>query len=347
MEELLNLIETLRSNGFDYTSYSPEYNPMEYFVDHVSTKEIVHSRIIADLLDSTVPHKLNDSVLQSFLTSFCPAQFAYNTAMCNVKITTERPVASNRRIDICIEWSDRSKAIIIENKLNGACYQPSQLTAYYESMKNEGYGAVYIVCIHKSKGLNDHNIPYADRVLYPIDIAECIEKAKQPLPFAAQSYVTLLKNMAKNYTTMQNANKLLELDDKTLNEIYQLTMAYNDIPRAKSELIENVLRDDYPNITFNLKSGTYLQIWNEDDYKRHGCWVTVCVYRDRYGLFLTATKGDNRANGYIEKAGYTYQESEEGCDWYYHKDDDKRFFKNAELDEVIANVKALLNILAK
>lgn len=347
MENLLNLIEALRSNGFDYNSYSPEYNPMEYFVDYVSTKEIVHSRIIADLLDPTVPHGLGDNVLQSFLASFCPEQFAHTTAMCNIKVTTERLVASNRRIDICIEWSDRSKAVIIENKLNGACYQPDQLADYHKSMKDEGYGEVYIVCIHKNKGLNDHNIPYADSVLYPSDMAECIEKAKRPLPFAVQSYVTLLKNMAKNNIIMQNANKLLELDEKTLDEIYQLTMAYNDIPRAKSELIENALKSDYPDITFNLKSGTYLQIWNEDDYKRHGCWVTVCVYRDRYGVFLTTSQGDSRANGYIEAAGYTCQESEEGYDWYYHNDKTKRFFKNAELDEVINSVKALLNILAR
>lgn len=347
MEDLLNLIETLRSNGFDYNSYNPEYNPMEYFVDYVSTKEIVHSRIIAELLDSTVPHGLGDKVLQSFLTSFCPEQFASTTAFCNVKVTTERPAGSKRRIDICIEWSDRSKAVIIENKLNGACYQPDQLSDYYKSMKNEGYGEVYIVCIHRHKGLNDHNIPYADRVLYPIDIAECIEKAELPLPFAVQSYATLLKNMAKNNVIMQNANKLLELDEKTLDEIYQLTVAYNKIPSAKSELIKNTLRGDYPDISFSLKSDTYLQIWNEDDYRRHGCWVTVCVYRGSYGLFLTTLKGDNRANGYIEDAGYTYQESEDGYDWYYHRDDGRRFFKNAELDEVIAGVKVLLNILAK
>ena len=210
----------------------------------------------------------------------------------------------------------------------------------------ENHDVVRIMTIHKSKGLNDHNIPYADRVLYPIDIAECIEKAKQPLPFAVQSYVTLLKNMAKNNVIMQNATKLLELDDKTLNEIYQLTVAYNDIPNAKRELIENALKGEYQGITFDLKGDTYLQIWNEDDYKRHGCWVTVCVYRDRYGVFLTTTKGDSRANEYIEAAGYTHQESEGRYDWYYHKDATKRFFKNAELNEVINNVKALLNILA-
>lgn len=349
MEDLLNLIEALRSNGFDYDSYSPEYNPMEYFVDYVSPKEIVHSRIIAELLNPTVPHQLGDKVLQSFLTSFCPEQFA-NTAFDNVTVTTERPVATatqKRKIDICIEWSDHTKAVIIENKLNGACYQSNQLEDYYRSLKTEGYGEVYVVCIHKSKGLNDHNIPYANRVLYPIDIAECIEKAKQPLPFAVQSYVTLLKNMAKNNVIMQNATKLLELDDKTLNEIYQLAVAYNDIPRAKSELIENVIRGEYSNIVFNLKDGVYLQIWNEDDYKRHGCWVTVCVYRDRYGVFLTTTKGDSRANEYIEAAEYTHQESEGRYDWYYHKDATKRFFKNAELNEVINNVKALLNILAR
>lgn len=350
MEELLNLIETLRSNGFDYDSSSPEYNPMEYFVDYVSTKEIVHSRIIAELLDPTVPHELGDRVLQSFLTMFCPAQFANSTALCNVTVTRERHIVTSgqrrRSIDVCVEWADRSKAIVIENKLNGAYYQPNQLEDYYRSMKAEGYGDVYVVCIHRHEGWNDQNIPYADRVLYPLDMAECIETAKRPLPFAVQSYVTLLKNMAKNNIIMQNANKLLELDEKTLNEIYQLTEAYNDIPRAKSRLIEDALRGQYPDLTFDLKDGIYLQIWNEADYKRHGCWVTVCVYRDRYGLFLTTLKDDNRANEHIVKAGYTYQMAESRYDWYYSKDDGKRFFKNAELNDVIDGVRVLLNILA-
>lgn len=58
--------------------------------------------------------------------------------MKNVQITTERYIPSNRRkIDIFIEWGNKSDAIIIENKLNEAQYQPNQLEDYYNSIKSK------------------------------------------------------------------------------------------------------------------------------------------------------------------------------------------------------------------
>jgi len=49
MKELLDgIISSLKKNGFDFNMESKlsSYNPLEYFVEQVSTKEIRHSQIL-------------------------------------------------------------------------------------------------------------------------------------------------------------------------------------------------------------------------------------------------------------------------------------------------------------
>lgn len=344
-------LERLRSGGFDYSAGVPEYNPMEGFVEYVSSKEIVHSRILADLLDPQGRHRQGDCFLKSFVSMFCPCRFTTRPTD-KVKVHTEYYLTeTGRRIDILILWADKSQAIIIENKINGAAYQPHQLEDYRKCIKGKGYKDVYVICIHKSKGLNDEN-PAADKILYPADMAECLEEASSSLPSSLQAYVTLLKNMAKNTIMMQNAQKLLTLESKSLEEVHALAEAYNYIPQAKSELIKDALKKEYSEeefttLEFSLKQDCYLQIWRGTDYQRNGCWITVCVWRDSYGLFLTTYDKEERAKACIASARYEkYGNTEDGYLWYVNPD--KHFFQNSELKEVVEGVKCLLDdVLSK
>ena len=121
MKNIMEILDKLRFKGFDYSTVCVEYNPMETFVEYVSTKEIVHSRIIAELLNPNGSHHLGSRFLESFLAYFYPKYEDFD--MKNVQITTERYIPSNRRkIDIFIEWGNKSDAIIIENKLDEAQY---------------------------------------------------------------------------------------------------------------------------------------------------------------------------------------------------------------------------------
>lgn len=63
------IILDLQANGFDFNRKTKlaSYNPLEYFVEQVSSKEIRHSQIIADLLDVNGPHQYRDLFLDSFL----------------------------------------------------------------------------------------------------------------------------------------------------------------------------------------------------------------------------------------------------------------------------------------
>ena len=52
MKQSLKILKAkLKNAGFRFEASTSVYNPMERFADYVSTKEIVHSKIIADLLN--------------------------------------------------------------------------------------------------------------------------------------------------------------------------------------------------------------------------------------------------------------------------------------------------------
>lgn len=48
---LINLKDKLKKADFKFEASSSVYNPMERFAEYVSTKEIIYSKIIADLLN--------------------------------------------------------------------------------------------------------------------------------------------------------------------------------------------------------------------------------------------------------------------------------------------------------
>ncbi|MBS7199213.1 MAG: PD-(D/E)XK nuclease family protein [Bacteroidales bacterium] len=321
---------------------------METFVEYVSAKEIVHSRIIAEFLDPNGSHHLGSRFLQSFLADFCPG---YDYAgMKDIQITTERYIPSNRRkIDIFIEWGCKSGAIIIENKLNEAQYQPNQLEDYGNSIKSEGYARIHVICIHKNRRLIVPNAQFANKILYPMDIAKCFEKTldNSKESQCIISYITLLKNMHKNNIIMENAKRLLELDPSTLMEITQLVQAYNNIPQAKSEIIGDILQNKYHDIKIELKKGYYLQIWNEKDYQINKCWITVCLWEDCYSLYITTFQDDITGMTKIKAAEYTNKQTSNYWDWYSSRDERKRFPLNTQLNDVITEVERLLGILSE
>ena len=125
MEQTLKkIISNLQEKGFVFTrnAKSVSYNPLEYFVEQVSLKEIRHSQIISELLNVNGPHQYKDLFLDSFLKMInCEIPNG-----CTVDVERERKIARvitkgcDRSIDIVLSWKNRPKkfAIIIENKLN-------------------------------------------------------------------------------------------------------------------------------------------------------------------------------------------------------------------------------------
>ena len=158
MKELLDdIISSLKNNGFDFNMESKlsSYNPLEYFVEQVSKKEIRHSQILEDLLDENGPHGYKKLFIESFLSLIkCHVPDG-----CNIYVERERKVSRvltedcDRSIDLVLIWKFKKKkyAIIIENKLNGARFQPYQLDDYKMSLENEGFTVQAIVVIYDKK----------------------------------------------------------------------------------------------------------------------------------------------------------------------------------------------------
>ena len=146
MEDFLkDIIYRLCDNGFDFNLESKlsSYNPLEYFVDQVREKEIRHSQILCDLLNENGPHDSKNRFLGTFLHMInCEVP-----EDCGVYVERERKISrvitkgGDRSIDLVLSWKycNKKYAIIIENKLNGASFQPYQLDEYKLSMENEGY----------------------------------------------------------------------------------------------------------------------------------------------------------------------------------------------------------------
>ena len=137
-QSLINLKDKLKSAGFKFEASTSIYNPMERFADYVSTKEIVHSKIIADLLNPVGEHQLRDRFLLNFLNQIGSFKVSTTSSphaespLRNVVVDTEffAPTdVTNGRIDILVRFvfNNKSYALIIENKLNDACDHPTNL----------------------------------------------------------------------------------------------------------------------------------------------------------------------------------------------------------------------------
>ena len=105
IDNILSVLEGLEFN-FDTESKSASYNPLEYFVEQVSTKEIRHTKILADLLNPDGPHKYGRLFLDSFL-DLIQCQIPEN---CDIKVNRESKVSrvltegSDRSIDLLLSW---------------------------------------------------------------------------------------------------------------------------------------------------------------------------------------------------------------------------------------------------
>jgi hypothetical protein len=106
-------------------------------------RENFHSDIMFEFLNTKGCHGQGDKYLKLFL-SMLNINEKYFT---NPIVTKEHHTDSNRRIDILIADEQSRKAVIIENKINGAVDMPRQLPDYYKYIVGEGFEVLSIVYI--------------------------------------------------------------------------------------------------------------------------------------------------------------------------------------------------------
>ena len=236
------LSDWLQDTNFVFNASLPSYNPMEWFAKHVEKKELVHSEIIADLLNPSGQHGLGRSFLDFFLSKCDVSPSLFPSPKIFKEYTLHGDRWGGRRIDILIvdDSIDCINAVIVENKLNEATYQPNQLEDYQEAIEKDFEPQnLKTICLHRNyvseKGL-------ADRILYPKDLAVMIEIAIEQSSHAdfipLKTYTRYLHNLNISNIDMDNAkvlyNRIKEAPEE-LNALRLLMSAYNNLPLIYAE----------------------------------------------------------------------------------------------------------------
>lgn len=303
-QSLINLKNKLKKDGFKFESSISVYNPMERFAEYVSTKEIVHSKIIADLLNPVGEHQLRDCFLINFLNqigcfeiSTTSSPYAENHLR-NVVVDTEffAPTeVSNGRIDILVRFvfNNKSYALIIENKLNDACDQPDQLKRYNDYVEKElGYDADQRITVYIPR-IGDKCKDYPQSVVInATDLAMIIDKTLQesvsPNKAAIQAYSNYLKNISKRNIIMDNAKILEGLTAIDIQQAKSIKEAYDRLPEAFAESLcrtykkngyEAQLASNYPN---------YCYIWDKKAYTNTSLWLAVGFSHDACYFYIVS-----------------------------------------------------------
>ncbi len=114
-------------------------------------QENFHSDILRAFIDPEGGHRGRDRYLRLFLEFLCSLGAKIDISIyTNVHVVREKG-----RIDLLIKDEDSKRAIIIENKINGAEDMPQQIPRYLEYVKTSGYTCDAIVYLR----LNSHERP--------------------------------------------------------------------------------------------------------------------------------------------------------------------------------------------
>lgn len=300
MENLLsNLTEKLRNDGFKFEASKVSYNPMERFADYVSTKEIVHSKIIADLLNPAGEHQLGDGFLVNFLNKL-NINVSKNSlpdaknplTIEEIKTEYSAPASEmNGRIDIFVrlKYLKKCYALIIENKLNNAGDQPQQLPRYNEFVKKKfpDYErvTVYMPCNGSECKVYEKAI-----IVNATDLADIIDDTlKESIAlenYAIQAYSKYLRNISINNVIMANAMKLAEMSAEDIQNAKAIKNAYDVLPQSFACKLKSIMNEYEAKIADGYPH--YCYIWEKAAYRATGLWLAIGFYHDSYRIYVVS-----------------------------------------------------------
>lgn len=288
-QSLIHLKDELKNAGFKFEASTSVYNPMERFADYVSTKEIVHSKIIADLLNPKGEHQLGYGFLVMFLQTIGfsvktkPAPSDENPLHeVNVKTESFAPTDdSNGRIDILVtfDYNGKRYALIIENKLNDAPDQPRQLERYNEYLSKSGYNESERITVYMPRvGDKCDEYPTA-KVINATMLAKIIDEALgesiSPNKAAIQSYSNYLKNISINNIIMDNAKILERLTAEDIKQAKAIKEAYDKLPQAFAEYLRNMYQNKGYETQIASNYPNYCYIWAKESYSETHLWLAI------------------------------------------------------------------------
>lgn len=266
--------------------------PMMY--ESISTKELLHSKILAELLNPQGRHRCGEAFLREFLSQIGISE---PQKLSEAHADTEVGTADGRRIDILITW-EKDRAIIIENKLNNAVDQPDQLKDYLKDVtEHKGRKVLKTVYIPLMESRTTHETICGEVVhLYPRQLLEWLAACKKNCPEAIsyiREYELLLNymntvninymNAKELYDQLSKADPSLMQTAETLARIVNSPEWLNIIRTRILEDVKTALPGEYlPELKFQFQTRTSeLWLWF-DNYKY---WISIDVV-DKYQLYL-------------------------------------------------------------
>lgn len=287
MEEIKEILKKIQlSEKREQLPFS--FLPMMY--SKISSKELLHSEIIATLLRPKGEHNLGILPLEKFLTALGIDNYDdFGKDLSITKVQTERGV-EGRRIDILL-INDKN-AIIIENKLNDAVDQVNQLCDYTKSIQSEGYNVLKVVYLpfyeHKSAKEKVEGVDVVN--VSPTGLINWLKECKKPICI---SYAELLKYMNQSNRNYMDAKKIqTKLGDEELSKIIDIANIINspDWKICILSEIENEVRSKLQGfkIKSDIKENRFLQLWVENP----PFWVEIYLYT--YELCLYIAKNDDK-----------------------------------------------------
>ena len=345
------LVDKFSKVDFDFRTPKKIYNPIEFFLNRVIQKEYAHSLFIAHLLNPKGEHGQDAAFLNSFikliqgklpmksLSILEHIDWSKTEVHTEFYIKTSLPNYDEElkgRIDILLKCFDKDKkcktCIIIENKLNGACYGKDQLTKYRNAIEKKIESKeILVVCFQT----NDKATDGADIILTPLEIAQFIENAnpfegKEVMPIM-QSYTSYLKNLQMDNTALENAKSLVNtLTGKEVAEMRAIKEAYEQLPKAYAHKFMDILKEKF-NICENSDSNNslkieidnyypgYINIWNTSmkDYSDILRWFSVGFYHDEVRFYLVTNNLDqDKVKEYAHTVEFSFSSSSGGWSWY-------------------------------
>ncbi len=320
------------------------YNPMSEFVPYVTTKEIVHTKIISELLNPAGCHKEGTKYLEAFFKFFLnPTKYDdYH----DFKIIRERRVhrvlteGSVRSIDVLIESKDnfgQKHAIIIENKLNHAEFQHLQIEDYSQGLAHESVHVDAVIILHDRYQHSFNNKYHSERTLYPKDLAEWINSVN-PNHIGIKAYADYLITINNQNIPYENSRKMLDLSIDEIRDLYELNKAFENLTASKNDYIVEHVKEALPSghsieTTFStLDEGCKaLQLWNQTDYDKTDLWIAVFhpgnPADDDNSTYVYLYTHDRKASNseIVRRLGYEMQGSQEGYTYFRAPGDKCRF----------------------
>lgn len=344
-ESILKLLEAAKN----WSSNMPDDERLPFSILHtmynrISSKELLHSEIIAELLRPDGKHDCGDIFLQEFMSAIDidPRQQDFS----QVEVLSESPTDEGRRIDILIVWGD--KAVIVENKLNNAVDQPNQLKDYLQDTKNKNKQVLKVVYIPLYAWRKTHenlsaDVAYLDPQKLSCWLLACMEKSPGARDVALP-YIQLLNYMNqsnRNYMKAQELYEILKQDPELTNTALNLvnTITIDNLKKIlREQLLEKIKGQvNGDDIKHDILSTTS-ELWLKLLYADYKYWVSVDV-RDKYYIYLYFDNEAEKPEGeQIDKENCGHDNS----GYYYQLSENYRIGDEAETDRLVARIVELL-----